>query len=119
MGVLRFRWDGRRHPQRGFGGGQEQLLQLSRRARRPGPCLSPVLSAADRGGSRFEGAIDIFLYDRQVRLVLASASPRRADLLRAAGFIFETLPVDVDETVRRGEAAGAYVRRLAVAKAAE
>jgi septum formation protein len=53
-----------------------------------------------------------------VRLVLASASPRRADLLRAAGFTFETLPVDVDETVRRGEPAEAYVRRLAVEKAA-
>jgi septum formation protein len=54
-----------------------------------------------------------------VRLVLASASPRRADLLRAAGFRFETLPVDVDETARRGEAPDAYVRRLAVEKAAE
>jgi septum formation protein len=53
-----------------------------------------------------------------VRLVLASASPRRADLLRAAGFTFETLPVDVDETVLEGEAADAYVRRLAAAKAA-
>ena len=52
-----------------------------------------------------------------MRLVLASASPRRAELLRAAGFTFETLPVDVDETVRRGEAADAYVRRLAVEKA--
>jgi septum formation protein len=54
-----------------------------------------------------------------VRLVLASASPRRADLLRAAGFTFETLPVDVDETVRPGEAADVYVRRLAIEKAAE
>jgi septum formation protein len=53
-----------------------------------------------------------------VRLVLASASPRRADLLRAAGFTFETRPVDVDETVRGGELPDAYVRRLAVKKAA-
>jgi septum formation protein len=53
-----------------------------------------------------------------VRLVLASASPRRADLLRAAGFTFEALAVDVDETVRPGEAADAYVRRLAMEKAA-
>jgi septum formation protein len=53
-----------------------------------------------------------------VRLVLASASPRRVDLLRAAGFVFETLAVDVDETVRTGEAAHAYVRRLAMEKAA-
>jgi septum formation protein len=53
-----------------------------------------------------------------VRLVLASASPRRAALLRAAGFTFETLAVDLDETVRPGEAADVYVRRLAMEKAA-
>jgi septum formation protein len=53
-----------------------------------------------------------------VRLVLASDSPRRAALLRAAGFTFETFPVDVDESVRPGEAAYAYVRRLAMEKSA-
>ena len=34
-----------------------------------------------------------------MRLVLASASPRRADLLRAAGYSFETLAVDLDEEI--------------------
>jgi len=53
-----------------------------------------------------------------VRIVLASASPRRADLLRAAGFEFETCVVDVDESVRAGEAPAAYVRRLAADKSA-
>src|SRR5262245_24476385 len=53
-----------------------------------------------------------------MRLVLASASPRRADLLRAAGFEFDTLPVDVDEAVRPGEPPAAYVRRLAAEKSA-
>jgi len=53
-----------------------------------------------------------------MRLVLASASPRRADLLRAAGFAFETLVVDVDETVQPGETAAAYARRLAMEKSA-
>ena len=53
-----------------------------------------------------------------VRLVLASASPRRADLLRAAGLEFDTLAVDVDESVRPGEPAQAYVRRLAMEKSA-
>lgn len=33
------------------------------------------------------------------RLVLASASPRRRELLRAAGVAFELAPVDVDETL--------------------
>jgi septum formation protein len=53
-----------------------------------------------------------------MRLVLASASPRRAELLRAAGFEFETLPVDVDERVRPGERPAEYVRRLAMEKSA-
>ncbi len=52
-----------------------------------------------------------------MRLVLASASPRRADLLTSAGYTFDIRPVDVDETVRAGEAAADYVRRLAVIKA--
>jgi len=53
-----------------------------------------------------------------MRLVLASASPRRADLLRAAGFDFDVYPVDIDERPRAGEAPDGYVRRLAIEKAA-
>lgn len=51
-------------------------------------------------------------------LVLASASPRRAELLHAAGFEFETVSIDIDETLRAGELPAAYVRRLAAAKSA-
>lgn len=50
-------------------------------------------------------------------LILASASPRRADLLRAAGFQFDVRPAHVDERVRFGEAAASYVARLAAEKA--
>jgi septum formation protein len=50
-------------------------------------------------------------------IVLASASPRRAELLRAAGIEFETIVADVDERTRPGESASAYVARLALAKA--
>jgi septum formation protein len=50
-------------------------------------------------------------------LVLASASPRRAELLRAAGFRFEVVPAGVDETIRPGETPDDYVRRVAEAKA--
>ena len=53
-----------------------------------------------------------------MRLVLASASPRRAELLRAAGFAFDILAVDVDEGVRPGERPEEYVRRLAMEKSA-
>ena len=53
-----------------------------------------------------------------MRLVLASASPRRADLLRAAGFTFETCAVDINEAARAGETPASYVRRLAAEKSA-
>jgi septum formation protein len=53
-----------------------------------------------------------------VRLLLASASPRRAELLRAAGYAFEIGAVDIDERVRRGETTSDYVRRLAEEKSA-
>jgi len=57
-------------------------------------------------------------YDAPVRLVLASASPRRAELLLAAGFTFDTMAVDIDEAVLPGEDPAAYVRRLALEKSA-
>jgi septum formation protein len=51
-----------------------------------------------------------------VRLILASASPRRAELLRAAGFEFEMVVTDVDERVHADETPARYVRRLAAEK---
>ena len=53
-----------------------------------------------------------------MRLILASASPRRAELLRAAGFEFDVVATDVDESVRAGESPQQYVRRLAAEKSA-
>jgi septum formation protein len=52
------------------------------------------------------------------RLVLASASPRRRELLARAGVNFVVLPADVDERPRPGEAPEAYVERVAHDKAA-
>jgi septum formation protein len=52
-----------------------------------------------------------------VSLILASASPRRAELLTAAGFTFEVVPAEVDETPRPGEAPKVYALRVARAKA--
>ena len=50
-------------------------------------------------------------------LVLASRSPRRAEILRAVGWPFETEAADVDEALRGGESAAHYVERLAREKA--
>ncbi len=52
-----------------------------------------------------------------MKIVLASASPRRAEILRNAGIPFEVLAARVDETRRAGELRGDYVRRLALEKA--
>lgn len=52
-----------------------------------------------------------------MRLVLASRSPRRSDLLAAAGYEFSVAPVDVDERITSGESSVAYVSRLARDKA--
>ncbi len=53
-----------------------------------------------------------------MRLILPSASPRRAELLRAAGYEFEVVVADVDEREREGETPASYVRRLAAEKSA-
>jgi len=52
-----------------------------------------------------------------MRFVLASASPRRRELLLAAGLAFEVDPAHVDETRRRDEPAADYACRLAREKA--
>lgn len=50
-------------------------------------------------------------------LVLASASPRRRDLLTQAGYTFQVIPAEVCEDVRPGEEPIPYVLRLARQKA--
>src|SRR5437588_10434611 len=50
-------------------------------------------------------------------IVLASQSPRRAEILRNAGIPFTVRVADVDESVLEAERPGPYVRRLAEAKA--
>ena len=50
-------------------------------------------------------------------LILASRSPRRSELLTAAGISFEVLAADIDETPLPNESPKAYVERLAIEKA--
>lgn len=52
-----------------------------------------------------------------IRVVLASASPRRSELLTQIGMSFEVMPTDIDETEHPGEDPVSYVRRLAIEKA--
>lgn len=52
-------------------------------------------------------------------LVLASASPRRSEILTTLGIAFEVRPSGADEARHEGEAPAVYVRRVAGAKAIE
>ena len=52
-----------------------------------------------------------------MNIILASASPRRAEILRNAGIPFETLAEVIDESRKPGELRADYVRRLALSKA--
>jgi septum formation protein len=65
--------------------------------------------AADRGRRFVDAIIDSML-------ILASGSPRRAELLAAAGFLFDVAPADVDETPDPAERPVEYVLRMARAK---
>ena len=52
-----------------------------------------------------------------MKIILASSSPRRSEILRNAGIEFEIRATHVDETALPGESARAMVARLAEAKA--
>lgn len=51
------------------------------------------------------------------KLILASASPRRKELLNNLGLDFEVCPADIDESVLPGEDVAAYPLRIAMKKA--
>ena len=57
-------------------------------------------------------------HDR-LRLILASKSPRRSDLLEQAGLTFSVIPSDIDESTVAISAPDVYVRSLAEAKAVD
>jgi septum formation protein len=52
-----------------------------------------------------------------MKIILASGSPRRAEILRNAGIPFETLGEVIDESRRPGELRADFLRRLALTKA--
>ena len=54
----------------------------------------------------------------QTRIILASSSPFRKQLLDRLHLDFECIPPEIDETIATGEDAAGYVCRLAEAKAA-
>src|SRR4051794_3801761 len=84
----------------------------------PGESGEPRRSSASaRGTAAVSGSMGQTYYS-PVRLILASASPRRAELLRAAGFDFDVRVTDIDEAPRAGESPREYVSRVAREKGA-
>ena len=66
---------------------------------------------------RLKPACSCRVVDATTRLVLASASPRRLELLGRIGIVPEVVPADIDETPIAGESPADLVLRLALAKA--
>lgn len=62
-------------------------------------------------------ASTVLLLKKMARIILASSSPRRKELLEQVGLKFEILSPDIDESVCIGESADHYVQRLAEQKA--
>lgn len=55
--------------------------------------------------------------DNALKIILASASPRRRELLGGLGLRFEVVPASIDESEKAGESAVEYVERLGLEKA--
>ena len=62
-------------------------------------------------------ASTVLLFKKMARIILASSSPRRKELLEQVGLKFEIFSPDIDEFVHVGESADHYVQRLAEQKA--
>ncbi len=62
-------------------------------------------------------ASTVLLLKKMARIILASSSPRRKELLEQVGLKFEIFSPDIDESVCIGESADHYVQRLAEQKA--
>jgi septum formation protein len=54
---------------------------------------------------------------QELRVVLASRSPRRIELIAQLGITADVVPADIDETPLAGEEPAQYVKRLASSKA--
>lgn len=78
----------------------------------PGPLLTGILIIGKAIGKVVSKRMhESFIY-------LASASPRRRELLAQLGIAFESIVTAIDESLRPDESVEAYVRRMAGAKAA-
>src|SRR5580658_2696558 len=94
-------------------GHQPRLRAMSRHKEEPGSQFSPHI----RRERHSRGCTRHARYNRKDMLILASASPRRAELLRNAGISFTVDPAHVPEAPLADESPLDYARRLAREKA--
>ncbi len=80
--------------------------------------MAPPLSLSGRSPSGRSPSGFPFRNSPARKIILASASPRRSEILRAAGIGFEVLPAAIEEQQRKGEPASKFVARMAAEKAA-
>lgn len=73
--------------------------------------------AAPSANTRNPWSFRVHFVRQEFKLILASASPRRAEILRNARFDFAVVPAHIDESRRPNEPPADYVRRLAEEKA--
>ena len=78
---------------------------------------SSSLAHPDPWGISFLAGLVTLIICCPMRLILASRSPRRQELLRRAGFAFEVRPSRIEELPRPGETAEAFACRAAQEKA--
>lgn len=81
--------------------------------------LGAAGSVAEKLGKRQAGGLIKGVFEQLLKekLILASGSPRRAEILEAVGWPFEMVAANIDESRFESEAAVPYVKRLAQAKA--
>ena len=91
--------------------------QVGRGRRYPTPVASLAGDRQSPGVARQNGDLRSLAVFPPSRLVLASASPRRRQLLEDAGVSLEVDPAEVDEALLAGETPAEHVQRLALAKA--
>ena len=93
-------------------GGSKECVRCSRLSK----VCKPFILLDYRSPTCFPPVSFFQVYHSELRLVLASASPRRAELLTRAGYAFDIVPANIDERVLDGESPERYVVRLAGAK---
>jgi len=79
--------------------------------------MNPNLPEAEENTNPLQRVLEFPTMNERPKLVLASNSPRRKDLIALGGWQFEVIVSDTDESLLPGELPRDYVRRLAVEKA--